>query len=122
LFSCSSDRSVKIWTLGGALIATILFPRALTCLAVNSLETVIFCGDIDGNIYRVDLYEQSNTTMSFEDKEKIMRKHTASVTQLRFSFDESLLISSSLDSTCIIWDPHTMQCLRTFSQHSGIKF
>lgn len=36
-----------------------------------------------------------------------------------FSFDESQLISSSQDNTCIVWDVATRQALRSFAQHKG---
>lgn len=41
------------------------------------------------------------------------------VTGVKLSFDESLLISSSEDGKCIVWDPSTRQILRTFGYHKG---
>ena len=54
-----------------------------------------------------------------DDSANIFDKHTKQVTAISLSFDETLLVSSSLDTTCIVWDPQSRAALRVFKQLKG---
>ncbi|KAI7870938.1 WD40-repeat-containing domain protein [Spinellus fusiger] len=45
--------------------------------------------------------------------------HTATITSLSLSFDDSLLVSSSEDGTCTVWDVASRQALQKITLHKG---
>lgn len=129
--SASLDRTCKIWDLNsGQAIMTILFPRPLTCLALNALESLVYAGTTEGRIFQVHLYhdkQQPRTTSCKKIKQgdvfdaesslTVFRGHTKTVTCLSLSMDDSLLVSGSEDGECIVWDTLTRQSLRSFKNH-----
>ncbi|KAJ3270810.1 WD repeat-containing protein 18 [Terramyces sp. JEL0728] len=127
IYSCSMDRSCKIWEITGENIGAIVFPRSLTSVVVNSTETAVFCGTIDGAIYQSNLYSEQtaqnfSTVADLQDTEFLkFEKHTYEfanrsdqIHQLCFSMDESLLVSASEDGTCQVWDIGSRQSIKSF--------
>ncbi|KAI8929058.1 hypothetical protein BC831DRAFT_433920 [Entophlyctis helioformis] len=117
----------EVWDLAtGTPLLTVLFPRPLTCLQVNVLETVIYVGCSDGTTRAVDMYRAHDGSLHAINEgdvhdagtePRIFRGHTAAVTCLSLSMDESHLVSGSEDGDCIVWDASTRQPLRTFKGH-----
>jgi WD40 repeat protein len=66
IYSCSLDKTVKIWDFK-MLLASIIFPSALTCLCVNVAETSIFAGSSDSVIYSIDLYGKISSVMQSDE-------------------------------------------------------
>ncbi|KAJ3265640.1 WD repeat-containing protein 18 [Chytriomyces hyalinus] len=134
LFTSSLDRSVKVWdATTGSNLVTILFPRALTCLAVDPLDMIVYAGAQDGIVYSANLFKavDSNDTedegaganvmglsegemITLDDGgESIFKGHKGGITSLALSFDGKLLMSGSQDGSAILWDAPTRQQLRT---------
>ncbi|KAJ3306937.1 hypothetical protein HDV03_003261 [Kappamyces sp. JEL0829] len=111
--TCSMDKSCKVWEPSGHCVATIAFPRSLSCLVLDIAQVYLYAGTFDGPIFRTNLYATP------DEKAFVLEKHAAKVTGLAFAKDETLLVSSSTDGTCSVWDPSSRACLRTFSQLKG---
>nr|KAJ3421937.1 Pre-rRNA-processing protein ipi3 [Polyrhizophydium stewartii] len=119
--------TLPIWDLAtGTALVTVVFPRPLTCIAVDALETTVFAGSVDGTIRAVDLVRSANGSLraiadgdirDAEAEPRVFRSHTAAITCLSPSMDESLLVSGSEDGDCIVWDTSTRQPLRAFKAH-----
>ena len=146
-FTCSLDATVKIWapvkgrpgTFNGGhhdssqtqLLNTILFPRPLTCCVVDTREATLYAGDTDGVIYKTNLYpvhehapsnnsDQSTFhTSPVGEQRLVFTQHENRIESIKLSWDETLLVSSSLDETTIIWDTFTRSCLRVLKNVSG---
>ncbi|KAJ2993145.1 WD repeat-containing protein 18 [Globomyces sp. JEL0801] len=127
IFTSSMDRTCKVWKLTtGECLFTVVCPRSLSALIVDSLETKIFAGSVDGKIFHIDLYKkdvkqaQAYTIGSVldtsEKKLLVFAKHTDRINQLSYSMDESLLVSASNDGTCIVWDPSPVTSCNIFFQ------
>jgi pre-rRNA-processing protein IPI3 len=124
IYTVSLDRTCKVWNaMSGELLASIVYDRALTSVVVNTAETTLFCGAIDGMIYSTRLYKQDYTALTVgavhQDDQCVMDKHTMRVNQLQLSHDETLLVSCSEDGYCHVWDPVTRQLLRSFQHQKG---
>jgi pre-rRNA-processing protein IPI3 len=124
VYTVSLDRTCKVWNaMSGELLASVVYERALTSVVVNTAETILYCAAIDGMIYSTRLYKQDFTALTVgsvhQDDQLVMDKHTMRVNQLQMSHDESLLVSSSEDGYCHVWDPVTRQLLRSFQQQKG---
>ncbi|KAJ8327286.1 Pre-rRNA-processing protein ipi3 [Batrachochytrium dendrobatidis] len=126
-FTASLDKTCRIWDLNtGCCLVTILFPRPLTCIQVNSLETTIYAASIDGLVRSVNLYTTSTGALhalsegdirDADTEPCVFRGHRAAVTSLSLSMDETLLVTGSNDGDCVVWDTVTRQALRTFKAH-----
>ncbi|TPX31745.1 hypothetical protein SmJEL517_g05025 [Synchytrium microbalum] len=125
-YTASIDRTVKTWQLySKTLLFTILFPTPIVCIAVDPPETRLFAGGDLGVIYGTELFPKqgdgSRRTMrnkGIEDGGALTySSHTGKITGLALSFDSTLLVSTSMDKTAIVWDVISRQALRTFSDH-----
>ncbi|RKO91313.1 WD40-repeat-containing domain protein [Blyttiomyces helicus] len=133
MFTASLDRTVKIWDpTHPTPLATLLFPKPITSLAVDPSETRLYAGASDGSIFRADLYRRETETAGtgivglregvVEDGDAggaVFRGHSQSVLSLSLSFDGTLLVSASEDGTAIVWDTVSLQALRTFPQQKS---
>ncbi|KAJ3007101.1 WD repeat-containing protein 18 [Thoreauomyces humboldtii] len=128
IVTSSADRTCKIWEAStGELLNTLVFPKSITSIALDSTETRLYTGSADGLIYRTNLYQSSESgsvgmvqgVNSIESDSGVFTGHTQTVTSLAFSFDGSLLLSGSEDGTAIVWDTSSKQALRTFSTHKA---
>ena len=80
---------------------------AYTKGAWGYLNRTIVLGNSKGNI---DIFEVSTGTLI-----QTTKPHLESVTELRFSPDFTLLVSSSRDCYCNIYDPQTMKIIRIYN-------
>ncbi|TPX68869.1 hypothetical protein SpCBS45565_g02821 [Spizellomyces sp. 'palustris'] len=130
LFTTSIDRTCKIWeAASGELLATIVFPKAISSLVVDVTETRLYAGATEGTIYQTNLYSRNadGDTVGLrkgavEDADAdggTLLGHSQGVTSLALSLDGSLLLSGSEDCTAIVWDTTSRQCLRTLSNHKA---
>ncbi|ORZ04262.1 WD40-repeat-containing domain protein [Absidia repens] len=143
VYTSSLDFTVKLWDLAtGELLTTFLFPKAVSCIAINPSETILFaaCGN---DIYSVDLYKRrqqqtynaaqslgglgkveavgvhSSSGASSSSLGSMFSGHTGLIHSLSLSFDGTILISGSEDGNCIVWDVASRQSLRKFESHKG---
>ncbi|OLY85104.1 WD repeat-containing protein 18 [Smittium mucronatum] len=162
IFTSSKDQTVKCWQINQGqdssnesldykrrigtkkedykmradLLITWLLPSVVKCLVVDSVETRVFCGCLDGKVYQIDLYssysigkrakgyvspamgggQQVVVQIGHENNDSAFVGHGASVNSVSLSMDGSLLVSGSSDSTVKVWDTASKQCLRTISE------
>jgi len=122
--STSLDRTCKLWDLStGSLVCSVVFPTSLTCAILDPSEHAVYVGGLDGIVYVVHLFNlasiSDHTVNARENSQQVFKAHTKSVSCLSMSFDGSVLVSGSIDGTCIVWDVVSRQPLRTFAQHKG---
>jgi len=111
-FGCSSriassslDHSVKLWTIDGSLLETFVLPGPATCVCMDVLETWIFAGGEDGTIRQFPLRQD------LQWKPRLFEGHSSSVTCVKLTLTGLVLVSTSLDSTCRLWDVFSSQLL-----------
>ncbi|KAI9207607.1 quinon protein alcohol dehydrogenase-like superfamily [Polychytrium aggregatum] len=132
VFTSSFDRTCRIWELAtGTPLVTVNYPKPVTSVAVNALETCLYAGGSDGLIYGTRLYKNEQETGysvtapkqgSVEDgshENLVYQGHSQTITDLCLSFDGSLMLSSSEDGTAIVWDTSSRQAIRNFAQHKA---
>ncbi|KAI9336573.1 WD40-repeat-containing domain protein [Obelidium mucronatum] len=129
VFSSSLDRTVKVWdATSGVNLVTVLFPRALNCLAVDPLEMIVYAGAQDGIVYSSKLYKDGGADDGGGDQvvgltegdmitvddggDRVFKGHKGSISSVALSFDSKVLMSGSEDGTAIVWDAPTRQQLR----------
>uniref|UniRef100_W8C4L3 WD repeat-containing protein 18 n=1 Tax=Ceratitis capitata TaxID=7213 RepID=W8C4L3_CERCA len=123
MMTVSLDRTCKIYDLLiGALVLNVVFTEALHSVTANSLETSVYVGTCDGNIY------EFNTDVGAESKEVHIQKEYSNlfkghkedtaVTCLALSIDGQTLISGGQDEQVCIWDIASRQLIKRM-QHKG---
>ncbi|KAJ1966777.1 Pre-rRNA-processing protein ipi3 [Dimargaris xerosporica] len=148
IVTASRDRTCKVWEAStGDLLTTLLFPAAVTCIALDPTESTLYAGTETGLIWKVGLYRRSqgpctdtgaavpvweavggqrqiiDVSHAAEPADKpqwpVFRGHTQAVTALDLSLDGTLLVSGSADGRCLVWDCQSLQQLRAFAHHKG---
>src|SRR3989338_8377195 len=121
LLPCSGDHTCKLWDLAsGRALASMGFPRALTCWAMALPETAVFVGGSDAEIRCVSLLQrptESSLQFSSETGALSYRGHTRAITALALSVDGTLLVSASVDASVKVWDVSSRRILRSFDRH-----
>ncbi|KAF7732901.1 Pre-rRNA-processing protein ipi3 [Apophysomyces ossiformis] len=146
VYTSSLDHTVKLWDLAtGTLLTTFLFPKPVSTVVLDPSETMLFAACED-KIYSLELYRRrqqqaygSDTVESVgglgkveavgvkstvderssSSQGSVFSGHSGTITSLALSFDASILISSSEDGNCIVWDVVSRQPLRKFESHKG---
>jgi hypothetical protein len=105
IFSVSSDKTAKCFDFcAGCEILGLNFPASLTCCALLNNESALYCGGNDGQIYQVELCQETGI-------QKVLSGHSMEITDLRVSYDDRVLFSCSLDGTVRRWDTATGQTI-----------
>ncbi|XP_078476808.1 WD repeat-containing protein 18 isoform X1 [Lampetra planeri] len=121
--TASLDQTVKLWELAsGRLLLSVLLSVGLTALALDPAEYHVFCGGVDGAIYRISLYNTNHERtlrVNEDDEEAVFRGHTGEVRCLCVTMDGSLLVSGSQDHKVCVWDVASRQCLRTITMKAN---
>lgn len=113
--SVSLDSNVNVYSsINGKRLANVTFPSPIHSLIMNRVETTIYLGGEDGNIYELAVSSLSLAAAqkSRGEPQKMLVGHTDKVTQLVLSMDACKLISGSHDATCKIWDIYRRKVLR----------
>jgi pre-rRNA-processing protein IPI3 len=98
--SASLDRTAKVWSLcGGVLLRTLLFPSALTCLALDATDWTLFAGAVNGRIYAAPLSGEASPAEGGGDGAYELAGHTRPVRALAPAGDGRRLVSGSDDGT-----------------------
>lgn len=77
----------------------------VTCLDFNYSNNLILCGTFDNHII---LWDMRSKTQIYQ-----LLAHSEPLTSVSFSDDSTVLISSSYDGFCRIWDTFKGYCLKT---------
>ncbi|XP_041764641.1 lactase-phlorizin hydrolase-like [Anopheles merus] len=125
LAAVSLDRSAKLYELGtGRLLLSVLFPVALSAVALNALESELFVGDRKGLVYACNLQSvpRSREVHLQQDvlERCVFRGHRKAVTCLSVSLDNETLLSGSEDESVIVWHVRTRQQLRVIPHRAPV--
>ncbi|OAD76124.1 hypothetical protein PHYBLDRAFT_186141 [Phycomyces blakesleeanus NRRL 1555(-)] len=86
----------------------------------HTVESVGGMGKVESvGIKTVDPISSKIQASSEPSLGTVFSGHTGPITGLSLSFDDSLLVSSSEDGNCIVWDVASRQPLRKFESHKG---
>lgn len=125
LTSVSLDRTCRIYDLASAtLLVNLVFPEALTSVAVDRLDDNVYVGTIQGNIYEFSLKAPPRTKEYHISHDAISVKqrfigHKNAVAALSVSLDGLSLVSGGNDETVNIWDVQSKQLIRSMP-HKGV--
>ncbi|ONK77748.1 uncharacterized protein A4U43_C02F10130 [Asparagus officinalis] len=122
LLSSSLDGRCMVWDLvSGRLLQNHVFSDAITAIAIDPGEQLLFAGREDGKIYvnALDLGLQENQITISEDESGVLFGHEGPITALAFSSGGSFLISASEDCTACLWDVQSWQLIRRFTHEKG---
>ena len=98
--SASLDRSAKVWSLcGGVLLRTLVFPAALTALALDAADWTLFAGAMNGRIYAAPLSGDAAPPEGGGSGAYELAGHTRPVRALAAAADGRRLVSGSDDGT-----------------------
>lgn len=113
LFSCSADRTIKIWnTNRGQLKSTLTgHTDSVLTLAISSSDRFLISGSTDKTIRIWDL------TIP-DSKPQILTGHDNWVTAIAITSDDKYLVSGSTDSTIKLWNLKTQELVYTLTDHS----
>lgn len=120
--SASQDGKLMIWnghTENKLLAIPLKSAWVMTC-AYSQSSTYVSCGGLDNrvSIYRLREYSQGYGDKKIEPYYEL-EQHEGYISCIRF-WDNSHIISSSGDSTCLLWDIEKGQPISHFMDHTGI--
>lgn len=125
LISVSLDRTCKLYDLSsGTLLLNLVFPEALTAITMDHLDTKVYVGTANANIFEFNLqspprnkeYHVSNEAITAAKQRFI--GHSGTVTTLSISLDGETLLSGSNDENVCVWHIPSRQLIRTLP-HKG---
>lgn len=122
LTSVSLDRTCRIYDLSnGVLLLNLVFPEPLTSVTVDHLDTKLYVGTAEGNIYEFNLQSPPRTKEYHLTEANAKNKfagHKGPVTTLSISLDGESLISGGNDENVLFWHIPSKQLIRTLP-HKG---
>jgi hypothetical protein len=110
LFSCSLDKTIKVWDLIAKNCIATLLPTSKVFSLAKAENGTLFSGCQNGTIWSWDW--QKNTCMA------LPQEHTDAVNALSLT-KNGLLFSGSNDNTIRIWDTATCTCKAVLKGHTG---
>lgn len=132
--TCSYDRTVKCWDIPSkSMVFSFVFPAAIRCVLMNSDQSILCAGGNNGNIYRIHLlqaghsmFRPSSSSQSISDGNgknfelQTIRGHRSGqpITGLDLSFNNSTLVSSSVDGTARVWDMQSGRLIHLLNKQS----
>ncbi|MBW4524765.1 MAG: caspase family protein [Phormidium tanganyikae FI6-MK23] len=103
LLSASADKTARIWQVN---------PQARSSTGLSTMSA-----NSDGSV--IAIAAPDNTIQLQHNKDFLSLKgHTAPITQIQISPDNSLLISASTDKTIRLWNIETGELIRTIAGHN----
>lgn len=124
--SVSLDRTCRIYDLAsGTLLLNLVFPEALTSITIDNLDTKVYVGTFDGNIFEFSLQTPPRTKEYHLNHETITSKqqftgHKGTVTALSISLDGETLLSGGNDETVHFWHIPSKQIIRSLPHKGSI--
>lgn len=124
LTSVSLDRTLKIYDLAsGTLLLNLVFPEALTSVTVDHLDTKVYVGSADGNIFEFNLQSPPRMKEYHLSDVNVKNKfigHKGAVTALSVSLDGESLLSGGNDENVLLWHITSKQLIRTLPHKGAI--
>lgn len=122
LASVSVDQTCKIYDLcSGTLLVSLVFDVALHSVALDVIDSRVFVGGADGNIYQFNLRappRMQEYHLTKQEKGIVLSGHSKTVTCLSVSVDNVTLLSGSADAQVKVWNIPSQQCIRSIP-HKG---
>ena len=118
LVSASQDGKLIVWNAMTGLKTNAIALRSswvMTCAFEQSKGNLIACGGLD-NICSIYNLSSNQAQISRADRE--LTAHDGYLSCCRF-IDENKILTSSGDSSCLLWDVETSEILQTFADHKG---
>jgi WD40 repeat protein len=119
VFSVSLDKTAKCFDFAiGCEIFSVNFPSALTCCALLHNESILYCGETNGNIYQIQLAQDGGELPP-------LMGHNLDICDLLVSEDDRVLFSCALDGAVRRWDTgsgQTMQQIQVKGVPFGMRF
>jgi guanine nucleotide-binding protein G(I)/G(S)/G(T) subunit beta-1 len=117
LISASQDGKLIIWnahTTNKIQVIPLRSSWVMTCAFEQSKNNMVACGGLDNlcSIYRLD--QSANNPRATHE----LTAHDGYISCCRF-IDDKQIVTSSGDSTCILWDVETGEVLSKFADHKG---
>jgi len=117
LATSSKDRTCKIYDMAsGTLLLSLVFQEIITCLTLDRIESSLFIGTSQGNIYHHRLQPPARTReYHITNDDEINNKfkgHAKGITCIAISLDEQTLLSGSEDFSVIIWNIQSRSLLK----------
>jgi len=121
VFTASRDNTCKIWDIpSGALLLSVTFATPILAICVDLAETALFGAGENGCIYKLNLLlSRAAYEGTAQAAITTLAGHDSAVTALACSFDGTLLLSGSSDSSAKVWDTRSLQNVSQFIQHKG---
>ncbi|KFM79341.1 U3 small nucleolar RNA-interacting protein 2, partial [Stegodyphus mimosarum] len=95
---------------------------SITCLAVSTSEKIFFSASKDCSIIKWSIEEKKRLKTIPGGKkgaETTHRGHTAHILAMALSSDDKFLVSGCQNKIMHVWNPDTMELLKTFHGHKG---
>ncbi|CAG8596375.1 8309_t:CDS:10 [Acaulospora morrowiae] len=115
VLTSSLDHTCKLWDLStGFLLTTFVFPTAITAIALDPAERMLFAGGRNNLIYQVNLYRKlENKGFGIEIAsvggggaiEDVTSEHSGN--------------EGSQDGNVRVWDINSRQMMKSFNHHKG---
>lgn len=118
LVSASQDGKLIIWnarTTNKILAIPLRSSWVMTCAFEQSSDTLVACGGLDN---LCSIYKLKPDFSPVNRAEKELAAHDGYLSCCRFVGNSQLLTSSG-DSTCILWDVEKGDALSTYTDHAG---
>ena len=96
------------------------FSTAILTICMDMAETSLYAAGEDGIVYRLNLLASRDAFANTQGSAiTTFSGHESAVTALSCSFDGTMLLSTSSDSTAKVWDTRSRQNVSSFIQHKG---
>lgn len=107
----------------GNILAKLKFPNNIVSVVMDRIETSLFCGSVNGDIFQVRISKiNSNDSVSncltYNNDNDAMQKfcgHTKAVCSMAITIDGQGLLSGSDDCTIKKWHISSHKCMQTIS-------
>ena len=120
--SASSDRTCKLWTLGGGhLLRTVSLPAALCSVALDACEATLYAGAADGRVFEVPLNAAPSAAMDGAAA-AVLEGHTRAVSAIACTADGERVVTASEDGTCRIFDAASRQTTHVLRHPKSAPF
>lgn len=112
LLTASLDGKCNFYDLvDGQLLLNFTIPVAISAVALNATETVIYAAGVDGNIYPLYLKGGGGNQVNSPAP---LQFHKGPISCLQWSLDERVLISAGAeDGQIVFWDSQSHQLLKS---------
>jgi len=118
LVSASQDGKLIIWnakTMNKILAIPLRSSWVMTCAFETTTDSLVACGGLD-NICSIYKLKEDGSPVNRAEKE--LAAHDGYLSCCRF-IGPTRLLTSSGDSTCILWDVEKGDSINTFTDHAG---